>query len=97
MGKVIAFDLDSVIFYHDSDWGISKIGAPLAPGIAKLREHQAAGDTVVVYTSRPQCQQRWIAECLKAAGIENVPIYCDKLKFDWLYDDKSNWPKNLGA
>jgi hypothetical protein len=51
--RVVTFDFDDTLLVtaFDEDWGSRPIG-PNEPVIAQMREHAAAGDLIIIVTSR---------------------------------------------
>jgi len=52
MNGWIGFDLDGTLARYDGWQGNAHIGEPIAPMVAKLKEHLAKGDTVKIFTAR---------------------------------------------
>jgi hypothetical protein len=96
---IVCFDFDGVLAYHETDWPIDRIGKPLREGFERARAEQAAGNRLVVLTSRPAWLhakiQRFVAKHGKKYGVyfdRTTNVKPPALRY---YDDRAERvPKN---
>lgn len=93
----IAIDLDKTLAYHESEWGISKIGEPILPMVNKVKEWLNRGYRVTIFTARMSYdysvleeQSLMIREFLIRAGLPNLPKTALKTSnFTHFIDDRA--------
>jgi hypothetical protein len=100
--KIVCFDFDGVLSYHESDWPITKIGKPLDKGFQKAREEQDAGNHLVVLTARPEqlhsTMLNWANKQGQKYGVKFDAVTNVKPPALRYYDDRAvRVPKNWQA
>lgn len=105
----IAIDLDKTLAFHESSWGVSRVGEPIVPMVEKVKEWLTKGYKVTIFTSRVNEfdrsskkeideQVKMIEEFLNRAGLPLLPITSIKRRYFTHYvDDRSyHVERNLG-
>ena len=93
----IALDLDKTLAFHESKWGISKIGDPILPMVDKVKEWLSKGYKITIFTVRMnntgevlETQIAMIKEFLIGAGLPNLPKTATKQRdFSHFVDDRA--------
>lgn len=95
-----ALDLDKSLAYHESEYGISKIGEPVWPMVEKVKEWLNKGYKITIFTARmsevahtPEQiaeQKIMIKEFLERAGLPDLPKTAVKSpEFSHIIDDRA--------
>lgn len=108
----IALDFDKTLFTHDSSWGISKIGEPIAEMVENVKTWINKGYKVTIFTARacpwgPRGEERsadvpdqirQIQDALEAAGLPRLEVTNEKRpSFTHIIDDRAwNVKMNTG-
>lgn len=90
---VVAFDFDGTITALDgSITGECSPPTPNMAMIARMKEHHAEYDFIVVFSARPECDREYIAEKLKEWGAPYDAMVLNKLRYDLFYEDRAVSP-----
>lgn len=101
----IALDLDKTLAEHESKWGVSKIGPPIAPMVENVKLWLSLGYKVTIFTARMcrdgkelENQIVMIREFLLGAGLPNLPKTAMKSShFTHFIDDRAyHCDRNVG-
>ena len=93
----IALDFDKTLAYHKSEWGVSRVGEPIAPMVERVKDWLAKGYGVTIFTVRmnrtgPELQQQidMIDEFLVKVGLPILPKTAVKQRhFSHFVDDRA--------
>jgi hypothetical protein len=95
----IALDFDKTLAYHESNWGISRVGEPIYPMLEKLKEWLDKGYKVSIFTARVSRDKKYevmkeqvdfICDFLNKNGLPELPITANKYPyFTHFVDDKA--------
>jgi len=71
---IVCVDLDSVLVYHNSDWGNTHVGRVLPFGRKLCQLLRGHGKRIIVLTARPREQHHaiWNFLCARGFGVEDV-------------------------
>lgn len=100
----IALDLDKTLFYHESKWGISKIGDPIPKMVERVKGWINKGHRISIFTARAcpfafgkdrreesERQKTLIHEALEKAGLPKFDVTCMKSpSFTHFIDDRAH-------
>lgn len=93
----IALDFDKTLAYHESKWGISRIGDPIWPMVEKTKEWLSKGYGVTIFTVRMSTegdtlkkQTQMIDDFLTSVGLPILPKTAMKQRhFSHFVDDRA--------
>lgn len=93
----IALDFDKTLAYHESKWGISKVGDPIMPMVEKVKEWISKGYGVTIFTVRMSAegetlvkQIKMIDDFLVSVGLPILPKTAMKQRhFSHFVDDRA--------
>lgn len=93
----IALDLDKTLAYHESGWGIDKIGSPIPNMVDNVKKWLSKGYKVTIFSARMsysgeklEKQIELIKQFLNDAGLPNLPKTATKLpEFSHFIDDRA--------
>ncbi len=93
----IALDFDKTLAYHESVWGISRVGEPILPMVKKVKKWLAKGYKVTIFSARMSHdyyvlaeQIKFIKDFLKKAGLPDLPKTATKrAEFTHYIDDRA--------
>jgi len=97
---MIGVDLDGTLAFHESEWGVSKIGPPVPKMLAMVRRWIEEGEKVVLFTARAADKSniQMVEEWLEEHGLGGMKITNIKTPaMTILYDDRAvQVQKNTG-
>jgi hypothetical protein len=108
----IALDFDKTLFTHESSWGISKIGEPIAEMIENVKRWINKGHRITIFTARAcpwgprgedrandvENQKLEIQDALEKAGLPRFEVTSEKRpSYTHIIDDRAwNVKMNTG-
>lgn len=93
----IALDFDKTLAYHESSWGISRVGEPIPSMLKKVKEWVAKGYKITIFTARlshdlvqSKAQERLIKDFLAKNDLPDFDVTSTKKPyFSHIIDDRA--------